>query len=281
MINHNLDCKLPFELVELVLDNCDRSELFTCSLVCHPWLLSSRPRLFKRLEIDRPCDGLVSLLGSRYCTIAVHLEELVFRLDIYGWTGEDEHIRLDLIQPIVACLEHKVPSMRKLTIIAEGSQLLRDMTETKMGTPKTTLGSYILRSFGHVTELDLQLYVEDPTALIQFISSFSHLQVLTIHSGCFDPDEDEDRVIYSVPPTSFRLLPPSVKSLQITGQDDGRRLMSDGLPHSYRWLNVQNPQNLAWFSVFRAKVDESLDPGIQSFLARCRELKFLNLGFDT
>ncbi|KAJ8083587.1 hypothetical protein PM082_009462 [Marasmius tenuissimus] len=195
--------------------------------------------------LPQNCAELASLLRSPHCTITLHLEELVFDLDTRNRSGEGgsdiTFLYVLLIRPIVACLDNKIPSMRKLTITSRRPQQVQYSEGTTAGSPEAKL-----------------------------VSQFR------LHIGYLDLPDGVGDGSHAVSSTS---LPPSLKSLQISGRDDNPTLT--GLPQFYRWLNTQNSLGLVWFSIFRISVGEDLDPDIRPYLDGCQELTFPHLGFDT
>ncbi|KAJ8085257.1 hypothetical protein PM082_004052 [Marasmius tenuissimus] len=291
MIPGDHNCRIPFELVEQIFPDCDHESLLSCSEVCQSWLHTCRPLLFKTLKIDTSsiyrCAILASLLGSKHSTIPRYVEEIGFNFarhllqaDAYILGKEDEVVScVSLIQSITGNLEDKAPFLRRLTISSKAGELLtyNNSNGSSYETTgiQTTFASHFVRSFGHITQLDLHFVSEKPTPLIHFICSFPRLEVLKMFSGCAS-DDHSDRVQQSV--TRYT-LPSSIKSLKLGGDDS--TIDADGLLYVYQWLNAHSPTRLVNLSVHTIDVSTVLNPNIQPFLAQCQELRFLHLGFNT
>ncbi|KAL0567140.1 hypothetical protein V5O48_014852 [Marasmius crinis-equi] len=181
----DLGCKLLGELVDSILEDCEISSLFPCSLVCRSWLPTCRSRLFETFEVDSTslecCIALASILESQCCTIPGFIRQLRLNLQAPDRRGRKSN---DYILLITKRLKNKVDSLRKLAITSLGrSSILSYQTVPPTFDPRGSAGSkelssLLVSSFNHVLELETQLYVEDPEVFIKFISSFSHLEIL-------------------------------------------------------------------------------------------------------
>ncbi|KAL0565245.1 hypothetical protein V5O48_016781 [Marasmius crinis-equi] len=293
----DLHCKIPFELVEAVLADCVHETLLSCSLVCQSWLPSCRPRLFKSLEIASPqrCDQLARILESEQCTIPSSIRKLKFNFTQcrLGQELGSDHFEednqafycIDYILMISMRLKDKVSSLKKLTIIFDGLALLSPsngdsyLTKPLSTDCRNTLASQLISAFGHVDELDLQLYKELPSDLIAFTTSFARLKYLKMHSGVIWSQDDD----WELPATSNHRLSSSLHTLELGGGDD--YVDADGSHLYYEWLYAYCPPGLLNLSVYRVEVREGRlstqpVPDIQPFLTTPR-LRFLHLGFDT
>ncbi|KAJ8075406.1 hypothetical protein PM082_019744 [Marasmius tenuissimus] len=286
----DLDCKVAFELVELIIVNCDRRSLLQCSLVCRSWLHSCRPRLFKIVEIDTSLSALrfTSLLEGKYATIPQYIEDLTLKLDIiqrrqFGLAkpigeGEPENLSFEGVINLIAIrLQCKIPLLRRLGVVFRGTRMLPRVKIVR----ETSYISRFASTFGHITELDLHLPAEDKAALIQFTCSFPHLKVLKARCGVVDDREGEEDLEVVQRQAPDWTLPSSLKSLDLS-RGLSADLNTDGLNHYYRWLNLQRPLRLEQLSIYKIEIHaRSSDPDIQPYLNKCRELRFLHLGLDT
>ncbi|KAK1227856.1 hypothetical protein PQX77_009134 [Marasmius sp. AFHP31] len=278
LMRGDLDCKLPFELVEHILGECDHKSLLSCSLVCRPWIRSCRSRTFQKLQIEggseEQCLEIVSLVESQHSTIPEYIQEI--RLDLkYGDLPKNE--ATNPLEFILMHLKDRVSSLRKLYLAYDGLGLLSCLSP-ELG----SLARQIISSLGHIVELEIHLIGEyDARVLIQFTSAFPQLEVLKMYSGCN----------YQIPGEDFEkmnlwgfALSPSLGTLELGGGDDD--VVIRGLPLYYHWLNSTTPLHLLNLSVHKVEIDTRdqigrLDPNIVPFLCRCAGLRFLHLGFDT
>ncbi|KAL0568983.1 hypothetical protein V5O48_012992 [Marasmius crinis-equi] len=280
-------CKLPYELVETVLNNSDISTFRSCSLVCRSWLPRCRSQLFANFEVKpERCVQLATVMSSDNCTIPGYIRILTFNIDTQlvslpgskGGDGSgDENLRyIDFIYMICRRLKDRVQMLRKLRIISYHSNLLSDFNSAPFLKSMVNLASEFSVSFGHVIELDLQLAREEPRIFIPFICSFTCVESLNMNSGFFY-SQDLNHILL----TSYH-LPPSLQILSLRGGYGGFNV--DGLEHFYRWLRAQCPIQVSQLSIFRVSVDGdeiSPDPDIGPLLARCQELRFLHIGMDS
>ncbi|KAJ8083665.1 hypothetical protein PM082_009541 [Marasmius tenuissimus] len=274
----DLDCKLPYELVEHILGECDHKSLLSCSLVCHSRIPSCRSRIFRKLEIEggseEQCLEVASLVESQHSAIPKYMQEIKLDLKHKDLSKNETTNPLEFI---LIHLNDRIPSLRKLYLAYDGLGLLSCLSPD-LG----SLAQQIVSSLGHVVELEIHLIEEyDARVLIQFTSAFPHLEVLKMHSGCTyqHPKEDFEKLS----PWGFALSP-SLGTLVLGGGDDD--VVIRGLPLYYHWLNSSTPLHLLNLSVHKVEIDTRnqngyLDPDIEPFLRRCARLRFLHLGFDT
>ncbi|KAJ8096220.1 hypothetical protein AAF712_014910 [Marasmius tenuissimus] len=275
----DLECKLPFELNEIILGVVDHNSLLSCSLVCRSWLPTCRSRLFNHTESNRRYTKLVSLLDSKYQTITKFTKEVAFTLDAGAHDAGTHPVSIDL-QRLIVKMRNKsdlFPSLQKLTIVCKG--------EAFVGIPlhDGTFAQDLITIFGHARELELRLKKEGVIPLIRFICSFPRLEFLKVNSGCFRCDDDE--FVDSI--TGPYTLPASLRTLLIGGRIDDLDLASRsrGIRHFHRWLRTGLPENVVNLSIHKVLVggrDIPHEPDFQPYLARCyHKLQWLHIGFDT
>ncbi|KAK1219499.1 hypothetical protein PQX77_017789 [Marasmius sp. AFHP31] len=287
----DLNCKVAFELVDLIMDNCESRSLLQCSLVCRSWLHRCRPQLFKTVKLNTTSSTLrfASSLGSKYATIPRYIEDLTLQLNKRSTklvfpdpNGErdPENLRWgEIINLIALRFEHKVPKLRRLSVVFRGARMLSVAGADEM-TGETSFISRFASTFEHIIELNLHLPEEEPLALIQFTCSFPNIQVLRIQCGCVDDLEDAENAELVQRRAAEWTLPSSLKSLELSRELSGA-LDTDGMHHYYQWLNHQRPLCLAQLSIFKVEVLLQSDPDIQPYLTQCRDLRLLHMGFDT
>ncbi|KAK1219893.1 hypothetical protein PQX77_017373 [Marasmius sp. AFHP31] len=291
----DLDCKLPFELVEQILDQCDQKTLLPCALVCHSWMPGCRSHTFQTFEVDggneRQLSNIASLLETQYSTIPEFIQEIRFNLresELTTITGNDESFSNVTssysLKLILTHLNDRVSSLKKLHLAYDGPRLLSSEME---GPKLEELAHLFLLSFGQITILELHLFAEhDARALIEFKCSFPHLEVLRMHSGCLeargvDSIQELEASLRTKPPGCH--LPASLRTLELGGGDDTVDI--SGIAIFYRWLSTKAPPPLSNLSIYKIDVegdwDAIIQPAIEPYLRCCTELRFLHLGFDT
>ncbi|KAJ8085285.1 hypothetical protein PM082_004080 [Marasmius tenuissimus] len=291
----DLDCKLPFELVQQILSQCNHKTLLPCSLVCRSWMPYCRFQIFQEFEVDggneRQLLSIASLLEPRYSTVPEFIQEtrLNFReSELATITGSDESFEDTTssysLKLILMHFKDRVSSLKKLHLAYDGARLLS--SEAK-GPKLGELAHLFLSSFGHITVLELHLFSEhDARALIDFTCSFPCLEVLRMHSGCLEARgvhsiEDLEGTIRTKP--SGCHLPASLRTLELGGGDD--TIDTRGLSIFYRWISTRVPPLLSNLSLYKIDVegewDAIIQPAIEPYLYSCTELRFLHLGFDT
>ncbi|KAL0575921.1 hypothetical protein V5O48_006051 [Marasmius crinis-equi] len=287
----DLRCRLPFELVDLVLKDCETATLYSCSLVCRSWLPICRSQLFESLEINNTppqrCVQLVSVLELKHSTISGYIRNLTIHLSNRNRQmisqvpcsrrSDGGKIRLrcvDYIQMILLHLKSSIRSLKKLTIISHPN-LLSDFYFSTVSSGIISLASDLTSSFGHIVqELVLQFVEENPLYIIPFICSFPRLEILSMRSGLsanLNPFLDTLLSNHS--------LPASLRTLKLGDGNDS--VEQDGIHSLYRWLRAHCPSELRSLSVENVRLDEVTSPDMRPLLAQCKDLRSLHLGIDT
>ncbi|KAK1216930.1 hypothetical protein PQX77_020429 [Marasmius sp. AFHP31] len=278
MIKGNLNDKVPFEILESILNALDAPYMPSCSLVCRSWLPICRPRLFKHLILDiRSPEKLldfVSALGSAHLTFRKSVQELTFKIMHHQ---EQPVVEPDDIESLVKDMDGKFPSLTKLSVVFYGKFLDIKSTSDNLYTTFTTV-------FNHIHELEIQTLYEEPMVLIGFIRSFPYLDVLKLRT---ESVRKSDAVV-DLPPS---LYPPPVSLTML--QHGG--MLSDwygvwrrppiGAACFYeRWLQECLTQRIRSLSVHKAHIGNGHStfntPAIEKFLVHNPELRCLHIGLD-
>ncbi|PBL01953.1 hypothetical protein ARMGADRAFT_233467 [Armillaria gallica] len=168
--------EIPCAIVDFV--GPDYNALAALSLVCKTWLSPSRRVLFKSLVVTpETAQGFLKLFQSPLVSIPDFAQEL--KICRYK-TGDTRYIDSCI-------LESLAPALEKLERLA----LLR-LEHLLWETPETSSGD-LLRHFGGVTSLWLENNkFADMQHLGDFMSSFPHLQDLTLIYTVLPPTDTDD-----------------------------------------------------------------------------------------
>ncbi|KAF9465475.1 hypothetical protein BDZ94DRAFT_1307085 [Collybia nuda] len=167
---------IPVELVELIIDHCDRSTLRSSSLVCKYWRASTVHRLYSTVGLSPAtspafADFLQSYSGEP-------IRRFVQSLSFTAESGCSHKSSIRAVKRLSALLQ---PSSLRLTIF--------DKTE-----PERTSGFWSLppsrkdlrvfqKSFKTVTNLELTLFSNTFIEAARIISSFPVLETLKVSGG--------------------------------------------------------------------------------------------------
>ncbi|KAK0191478.1 hypothetical protein F5146DRAFT_1048870, partial [Armillaria mellea] len=171
---------LPPEILCAIVDfvSPDFNALAALSLVCKAWLSPSRRVLFKNLVVTpETVQGFLKLFQSLLVSISDFAQEL--KICRYK-TGDIRYIDGYILESLAPALE----KLERLTLLK--------FEHLSWETPETSLRG-LLRPFGSVTSLWLENNrFADMQHLGDFMSSFPHLQDLTLIYTVLPPTDTDD-----------------------------------------------------------------------------------------
>lgn len=223
--------KLPNETWDTIIDflHSDHPSLAVCSLVCRPWLPTSRYHLFNRI-VFRSQHSQQKFLRS---TTGMTMQDCRFggytrRLELYGncakspWVPDRTTLFYwDLCEGIVSRLP-LFSAVTSLHLSGINWDQMRDIVVPS-----------VMSIFASITELDLtDMLWGDPVCLIQFVAAFPMLEQLRICAGGLTTDEPLERVACYKLGTRLRRL--VLRAILIEN-----RVANFG--YLFMWLSMQHP----------------------------------------